>query len=208
MIICKVLRLYTNTNKPIIRIEVRKTMSSRKYAGDYRLENVERGGKLKAVAVYRGKRYRLADRAAFERVMPRLIGLATAFWLAQLIALLLRTQCAHIIYVIMPMVFAMLPFWMACKAIYSAVSGSRGTYFTREQSDKLQSRLAGGSVIAAALTGASFIGTFVYFVSSGSVPTAADIAFALCTAVQTAAGALCFTQRQALLTEEIPGQNI
>ena len=176
-------------------------MASRKYLGDYRLENVEKNGKLKTVAVYRGKHYGFRNPEALRKERPKLIACAAAFWFFQLAALTVRTRCAHYIFVIMPMAFAMLPFWFTSMGLYTAltVKGS----MIHEQADKLESRFSGGSLIAAALSGAALTGSFVVFFLIGQIPAAGDILFVFSAAAQTLAAVLCFRSRSCLKTEVV-----
>lgn len=168
-------------------------MASHKYLGDYRLENVEKNGKLKTVAVYRGKYYAFVDPAALSRDRVKLLVCGGVFWLAQLIALTLPSDFGHQLFVIMPMVFAMLPFWFASMGLYTAYFAKRP--MIREQAEKVQSRFAGGSVIAAALSGASLIGSFTAFFTCVRIHPVNDAIFTLCAAAQTAAAILCFMSR-------------
>ena len=107
----------------------------------------------------------------------------------------------HLVFVIMPMVFAMLPFWFASVGLYTA-------YYVkpplrREQAENVQSRFAGGSLIAALLSGASFTGTFVAFFTHIRIHPVNDVIFAVCAAVQTAAAIVCFTARSHFKTEAV-----
>ena len=174
-------------------------MASHKYLGDYRLENIEKNGKIKTVAVYRGKNYAFVDPAALSRSRTRLLACGGVFWLAQALALTLPSDWGHLVFVIMPMVFAMLPFWFASAGLYTA-------YYVRpplrrEQAEKVQSRFAGGSLMAALLSGASFTGTFVAFFTHIRIHPVNDVIFAVCAAVQTAAAIVCFAARSQFRTE-------
>ena len=158
-------------------------MASHKYLGDYRLENIEKNGRLKTVAVYRGKYYGFVDPAGLASDRVKLLVCGGAFWMAQLVALTISSDWGRLLYVIMPMVFAMLAFWFATLGLYTA-------YFAkpplrREQAEKVQSRLAGGSLIAAALSGASFTGSFIAFFTHMRIHPVNDVIFALCAGAQT-----------------------
>lgn len=176
-------------------------MASRKYLEDYRLENVEINGRLKTVAVYRGKYYRFRNLMALRRERPKLLVCAAAFWLSELTALLVPAGIAHYAFIILPMVFAMLPFWFASLGIYSAMTAP--PEMTREQAEKTESRLAGGSLIAAALSGAAVTGSFVVFLLTGRTPSVWDILFILCAAAQTAAAVICFRLRGCVKTDAV-----
>ena len=62
---------------------------------------------------------------------------------------------------------------------------------------------SGGSLIAAALSGASFTGSFVAFFTHLRVHPVNDVIFALCAAVQTTAAIICFTARSHFKTEVV-----
>ena len=173
-------------------------MASHKYLGDYRLENVEKNGKLKTVAVYKGKYYAFVDPLSLSRDRVKLLVCGGAFWLAQLIALTLPSDWARLPFVIMPMVFAMLAFWFASLGLYTAYFAK--SPLVREQAEKVQSRFAGGSLIAAALSGASFIGSFVGYFTAIRIRPVNDVIFTLCAAVQTAGAILCFLSRERFKT--------
>ena len=180
-------------------------MASHKYLGDYRLENIEKNGRLKTVAVYRGKYYAFVDPASLSRERVKLLVCGGAFWLAQLIALTLPSDWARLPFVIMPMVFAMLPFWFASLGLYTAYFA--GLPLRREQAEKVQSRFAGGSLIAAALSGASLIGSFVGYFTAIRIHPVNDVIFTLCAAVQTAGAILCFLSRSRFRTEVISDES-
>lgn len=176
-------------------------MASHKYLGDYRLENIEKNGKLKTVAVYRGKYYDFVDPAAIERARVKLLVCAGIFWLTLLVALTLPSDWGHIVFVIMPMVFAMLPFWFVSMGLYAAYYAKRP--LRREQAEKVQPRFAGGSVIAAALSGASLTGSFVAYFTHIRIHPVNDVIFSLCAAAQTLAAILCFMSRSRFKTEVV-----
>ena len=176
-------------------------MASHKYLGDYRLENVEKNGKLKTVAVYRGRYYRFINPEALRKDRTRLIVSAAVFWLAQLVALTVPSDWAHLMFVIMPMVFAMLPFWFASMGIYTAFAVRPP--LRRDQAEKVESRFSGGSLIAALLSGASFTGSFVAFFTHTQAHPAGDVIFALCAAAQTAGAIVCFTARSHFRAEAV-----
>ena len=177
-------------------------MASHKYVGDYRLENVEKNGKLKTVAVYRGKYYRFVNPAALSADRVKLLVCAGVFWLAQLIALTLPSDWAHLVFVIMPMVFSLLPFWFVSMGLYTAFIASPP--LRSEQAEKVETRFAGGSLIAAALSGASFTGSFVAFFTHIRIHPVNDVIFAFCAAAQVAAAIVCFMARSRFKTEVDP----
>ena len=176
-------------------------MASHKYLKDYRLENVEKNGKLRTIAVYRGQYYRFLNPGALRRERVRLLVCTAVFWLCELAALTVRTRFGHYAFVILPMALAMLPFWFASMGVTAALRyGSGDQLMKRETAEKLESRFAGGSVIAALFTGASLIGSVFAFFLAGRVFSAGDAVFVLCAAAQTAAAVACFQTRGCMRT--------
>ena len=176
-------------------------MASHKYLGDYRLENIEKNGKLKTVAVYRGKYYAFVDPNALSRERTKLLVCGGGFWLAQLVGLTLPSDWGHIVFVIMPMVFAMLPFWFVSMGLYTAYFAKHP--LRREQAEKVQPRFAGGSLMAATLSGASFTGSFVAYFTHIRIHPVNDVIFSLCAAAQTSAAIICFMSRSRFKTEVV-----
>ena len=176
-------------------------MVSRKYVGDYRLENVpDRRGKLKTVPVYRGPLFRFKAEDGVVKAAKRRLLLLTALATASLlVTMLLRSELLTRIYVVMPLVLCILPavlLWMGVYNLFTA-----GTSVRRDQSDRIYNRFAGWSVVLAVLSAFSLAGQIAVYLASfdaGGIPVTA------CTVVLLLCGALIFRGKNDLLMEEIP----
>ena len=176
-------------------------MVSRKYTGDYRLENITDGkGGLKTVPVYRGTWYRFAAPAAeLRRTGLRCLCLISLCTLGVLVPLLLPSEMMGRWYAAMPLVlgvFPLLELWLGLRRLRTA-----GERFTREHRDKVRDRLSGWSMVMAVLAGLSLIGQIVVYCTGcgiDSVPVTFSAAAALC-------AALClFSAREGWRTEALP----
>ena len=136
-------------------------MSFRKYAGDYRLENVpDKSGKLKTVAVYKGDGYGLsASPEETAAARPVVIACVLLFWAAQFIALMLNTRCARCMWVLMPQGFALLAFGFATVGAWMFLRAKEP--MTREYAERMRDRVSGGSFMAMVLNGAALIGSLI-----------------------------------------------
>ena len=176
-------------------------MVSRKYVGDYRLENVpDRRGKLKTVPVYRGPLFRFKAEDGVVKAAKRRLLLLTALATASLlVTMLLRSELLTRIYVVMPLVLCILPavlLWMGVYNLFTA-----GTSVRRDQSDRIYNRFAGWSVVLAVLSAFSLAGQIAAYLTSFD---AGGIPVTVCTVVLLLCGALIFRGKNDLLMEEIP----
>lgn len=174
-------------------------MVSRKYVGDYRLENVpDRRGKLKTVPVYRGPLFRFKAENGVVKAAKRRLLLLTALVTAALLAtMLLRAECLTRIYIVMPLVLSILPavlLWMGVYNLFTA-----GESVRRDQSERIYNRFAGWSVVLAVLSALSLIGQIAAYLASFD---AGDIPVTVCTIVLLLCAALIFRGRSDLLMEE------
>ena len=176
-------------------------MVSRKYVGDYRLENVpDRRGKLKTVPVYRGPLFRFkAENGVVKAAKRRLLLLMAIATAALLATMLLRSEFLTRIYIVMPLVLSILPavlLWMGVYNLFTA-----GESVRRDQCDRIHNRFAGWSVVLAVLSAFSLIGQISAFLASFD---GRDIPVTVCTVVLLLCGALIFRGKNDLLMEEIP----
>ena len=177
-------------------------MVSRKYVGDYRLENVtDRRGKLKTVPVYRGPRFRFtADEKTLKAAKKRCLALTVLLTAALLATLLLHSELLQRIYVVMPLVLSILPAVFLWTGLYHLFTA--GPALPRDKSDKIHNRFAGWSVVLLALCVLSLIGQLAAY--SGGVSAAEGFPITLCTVVMVVCAAWLFAGKKDLLTEEIP----
>lgn len=176
-------------------------MVSRKYVGDYRLENItDRRGKLKTVPVYRGPLFRFKAEGKTLKIAKRRLLLLTALATAALlVTMLLRSQLLTRIYVVMPLVLSILPavlLWMGVYNLFTA-----GESVRRDQSDRIHNRFAGWSVVLIVLSVFSLAGQIIAYFGSFD---AGGIPVTVCTIVLLLCGALIFRGKDDLLMEEIP----
>ncbi len=176
-------------------------MVSRKYVGDYRLENVpDRHGKLKTVPVYRGPLFRFkAEETKVKRAKVRCLTLTALLTCALMVTMLLRVGILQRIYVVMPLVLSIPPAILLWMGVYNLLTAAGGV--TREKSDHIHNRFAGWSVVLIALNALSLIGQcFAYF--SGA--EADGVPVTVCTVVCTVCASLIFAGKKDLTMEEIP----
>ncbi len=176
-------------------------MVSRKYVGDYRLENVPgRRGKLKTVAVYRGPLFRFkAEEQTLKTARRRLLmltGLASA---ALLVTMFLRAEMLRRIYVVMPLVLSILPTALLWMGIYNLFTA--GDSVRRDQSDRIHNRFAGWSVVLIVLSAFSLLGQITAYLGSGDL---SGLPVTLCTVLLLLCGVFIFRRKNDLLMEEIP----
>ncbi len=176
-------------------------MGARKYAGDYRLENVPgKGGKLRTVPVYRGAFYRFSappDRLC--RAKRNCVIFLCAASLGLLVPMLLTGELLRRWYVLFPLVLALVPAFGLWRSVYHLLRA--GERVIREHRDQMQERLAARSVallILAALSLAGQVGAYVSGAGSeGWLVTP-------CTALVILSSIFLFACKKDLLLEPIP----
>lgn len=181
-------------------------MSSRKYANDYRLENIEtKSGKLKTVAVYSGASYMFeASSETLATAKKQLTGCVLVFWIAQFTALFLNTRCARCMWVIMPQAFALLAFGFVSVAVWMLIRAE--DKMTREYAQNIYNRFSGGSLMAMLLNGAALIGSLIAAVMfRNELYLPADIFYITLTAVAQAVCIFCFIKRYVVRIRAIEG---
>ena len=180
-------------------------MVSRKYVGDYRLENVtDRRGKLKTVPVYRGPLFRFtADEKTLKAAKGRCLALTVLLTAALLVTLVLHSELLQRIYVVMPLVLSILPTALIWAGVYHLFTA--GPALPRDKSDKIHNRFAGWSIVLLALSVLSLLGQAAAYFSG--FPVAAGIPITLSTAVMIACAFWLFAGKKDLLTEEIPSED-
>ncbi len=178
-------------------------MVSKKYVGDYRLENVtDRRGKLKTVPVYRGPLFRfVAEDTRLKTAKRRMLLLTALVTAALLIIMLLRVEMLMRIYVVMPLVLCILPvvlLWMGVFNLFTA-----GDSVRRDQGDRIHNRFAGWSVVLIVLSAFSLLGQVTVYLGSGEN---GGITVTVCTIVLLFCGTFIFRGKNELLMEEIPAE--
>ena len=136
-------------------------MVSKKYAADYRLENVrDKHGKLKTVAVYRGTRYTFKASPQAVRRAATLYALLTALSVICFgVILFLNTSVLRQFYVLLPVLCCLLPLgYLTIAVMYTFTSKLP---LTRERRDKICDRLAHTTVLLIFFSGVSLLGAGV-----------------------------------------------
>lgn len=178
-------------------------MVSRKYVGDYRLENVpDRRGKLKTVPVYRGPLFRFkAEESKVKAAKRRCLLLTLLETAALLITMILHSEMLTRIYVVMPLVLCILPtvlLWMGLYNLFTA-----GETVPRDRCDRIHNRFAGWSVVLLVLSAFSLIGQITAYIGSS---TSENLPVTICTVVIMFCAAFLFGGKKDLLMEEIPAE--
>lgn len=176
-------------------------MISRKYVGDYRLENVpDRKGRLRTVPVYQGPVFRFtAAPQALRNTKIRCAALAAIGTAALLGTLLSPAAILRRWYARVPLVLCaptMAEVWAGVIGLLGA-----GKALTREQRDKMAPRIVGWGLATAILAALSLSGQAAAYVT-GSGPDGVPVT--ACTAALCAAALGLFCAKGALRTEELP----
>jgi len=181
-------------------------MSFRKYAGDYRLENVPgKSGKLKTVAVYKGDGYGFSAPAEeIAAARPMMIVGVLLFWAAQFTALLLNTRCARCMWVLMPQAFSLLAFGLATVGAWMFLRAK--VPMTREYAERMRDRVSGGSFMAMLLNGAALIGAIIaVFLYKDELNIPQDVVYIAMLVLAQGAGVYGFLNRKITDIRKLPG---
>ncbi|MEG1633235.1 MAG: hypothetical protein RR314_04200 [Oscillospiraceae bacterium] len=172
-------------------------MVTRKYIRDYKLsESVSPGGRIITESVYVGGDYYLTAPTDTQKTTKALLVCLTALsWLVFIIALLPMSRASHIFYIALPHAFSALPLALATRAVIYLHSPQP---YTRERSEKIAQGLPSGSAFCAGLSGAALVGLIVTAVLTPEAMTSGDVVFGVCSALLTAASAICFSKRRLL----------
>lgn len=175
-------------------------MVSRKYTGDYRLENITTAsGKIKTVPVYRGDLFSfVADEAVIRRA--KLLFPLSSLLIALLFiaVLLLNAPCGHIYYVMVPFAAMIFPVFFSLAAARRLLTAKDKV--TREHRDKLVNRYISTSLFLMVFSGLSTIGHIVYCFSAS--PAVKDIVSLVCAAMICALSIGMFIYKKHLKMEK------
>ncbi len=153
-----------------------------KYTKDYRLsDRLDKKGRVRTSAEYIGDYYRLADVEAgigFARV---LVVLSVLGWFCFAVALIPQSRAAHLMYAVLPHVFAAIPLYTVSVGAVTVLRRGRGKLI-HSDSDKPAGRLRNASIVGTVLTALILIALAVtYFVGSSGF-SGGDAVFAACEA--------------------------
>lgn len=143
-------------------------MVSKKYLGDYRLENRRdpKTGKIRTVPEYRGEWFAFEHGADEVRRTKRLcVGLTAIVEILFLTVLLLNAPCGRIYYVMLPFAAMIFPaFFLAAGCLRVLTAGEK---ITREHRDRLSRRMNVCPAFLALLSALSLAGHVLYAVRTG-----------------------------------------
>ncbi len=178
-------------------------MVSRKYVGDYRLENIpDRRGKLKTVPVYRGPLFRFkAEETVLKRAKLRCLILTAAASAALLTTMLIHTELLQRLYVVMPLILCLFPAVMLWTGVYHLYTA--GKTVPRDKCDKMHARFAGWSVVLLVLCVLSLLGQIAAYMNGAG---GKDAAVTVCTFIAIVCSALVFRGKSDLTMEELPAE--
>lgn len=177
-------------------------MVTNKYASDYRLENVEKNGRLVTVPVYRGDWFRLlTDDEQTKKSKGLFLILTLLIAVFYLGALFLNTPCTRVMYVMLPFAAMCFPIFYMVTALVELLRYKGKS--DRERKDIISTRFSSTSVICMVFSGGSFIGHIINWILNGEQTS--DIVFLGFTAAVLVASIAVFSQKHRLVMEKITG---
>ena len=179
-------------------------MVTRKYTGDYRLENVlDSRGKMKTVSVYSGAFFRFTESGERLRRTKSLAAVLTVLSAAAgLIPLFINTPIVHNWFVTVPFVCGLLPLAWEIMSVFLILTAKERV--KREERDKMTPRLTLASLLVLILTVISLAGQLWFCIRNAVC--AADMAVTACTAVLILVSGLLFLQKKPLQMEQVPSE--
>lgn len=180
-------------------------MISRKYAGDWRLENrVDARGRVKTETVYAGGDWRFTDPRARQTAFRRLLAALTlALWCALIAPLVPRSLSARQMWVLLPYVAAIAGAMPLTAAVWRLLHAREP--LRHEQADRISLRYPIGALLCTALPAVSFAGALAGLVRQDGAPLPGDWLFLCCSAAATGLGAALFAFRGRLKTAKCDG---
>lgn len=177
-------------------------MITNKYASDYRLENIEKNGKLVTRPVYRGDWFRLLTDEGQTRKSKKLFLVLTLLLAALYVgALFINTPCTRVMYVMLPFAAMCFPIFYMITALIELLRYKEKS--DRERKDIISNRFASTAAVCMFFSGASFIGHIINWVLNGE--GTADMFFLGFTAAILVVSTAVFSQKHRLVMEKITG---
>ncbi len=143
-------------------------MATKKYLGDYRLENRvnPKTGKVKTVPVYRGQRFAFDAKGTELLSIKRFFTAMTALCVvAFVVVTVLNAPCGHAMYVMLPFAAMVFPLYFAGASCLRMLRA--GEWVTREHHDKTGDRYASCTLAMTVLAAMSLIGHVIYVCLNG-----------------------------------------
>lgn len=170
---------------------------TRRYVGDYRLENVrDSRGKLRTVPVYRGTCFRFAESMPRNRRL-RLLLLALIASAAETILLAVNSNLMRTWYASVPIVLGLIPLILLWTVVVRVFTVKRE--FRREDRDLFENRFPVSTLLFGILNAAAAISGMI---ASLRIPK--ELLLCACPAVCAVCGFDLFAQRKRLKCAEIP----
>lgn len=174
-------------------------MVTRKYVGDYRLEDVtDEKGRHRTVAVYEGEYYAFTDPQTDGRMAGIGSLVCLAVWILGLFTdpLVFRT-----VYVMVPYAFCCIPLYFLCSGGMTAWIGHRP--FLHAQADRINSRIPAGTLVLLLLGGIALIGTLIRALTGGTEGMGIrEYLFCVADILLLAVSGFIFRKRKAWRTEK------
>ncbi len=142
-------------------------MISRKYVGDYRLENVENSkGRLVTRPVYRGDIFSF-EKSGEEIVKTRRMFIRSTVleWVILIFCLLINSSKGRMMYVSLPLIAVAFPLLYQSDA--AALLMKRGGEYKREEKDKVTEKMVSAVFISFFLSLCSSVGHIAAWVMNG-----------------------------------------
>jgi hypothetical protein len=182
-------------------------MLSKKYVGDYRLENVkDKNGKLVTRPVYKGAWYVFVNGADNVRQETRLIAVLTAAAIVFLaVSLLFYSNKGFTAqyYTLIPFLVCVFPLMYLCIAVYNLIKVTRRdpVRATREENDKMSDRVAKCTFVMMLLSGWNLCGIVLAYIlklagKEARPVVTGDIVFSLSSALFFAVIVFIFSRRK------------
>ncbi|MBQ4312776.1 MAG: hypothetical protein IJC18_01075 [Clostridia bacterium] len=185
-------------------------MVSRKYANEYRLQNVtDSRGKIKTVPVYYGDYYVFeADRQDMLLTRNTYLVATVAIWLMLGTALCMDSYSTRVLYVVLPAAICVLPLFYLSLAVWDILFGI-DKRMIHEKADLISSRTAACPLFLAVFSGMSFIGYIPSLFSNKDILILpADILFGIAMLAVAAISVLLYLRRGALSMKIVQNENV
>jgi len=165
-------------------------MVSKKYLKDYNVERTpDEKGRMRNRAVYVGGYYTFSPPVSkADKLIIALLTVISGF--AFIGVFILRTQAAHIWYVMLPFVLTMLPLYFLFIAAFSLLFSKE--VMIRYDSDRISSRMCPSALISTVLAAVSLIGFIIALFTTQEKFAADDLLFCILALVVAAASAVVY----------------
>ena len=176
-------------------------MVTKKYVKDYKFsETVTERGRIKTEAVYTGAYFRLKDASGAKRAVKPMLVLLCALWVLFVSSLVPNSKAAHILYVLLPYVFAALPLGRLTQSVLFV--GRAGDKLIRSEADRISKQLPSAALWLMILSGVPAVGLAVTLLIKNTALGGADVLFLCSCAAMFVTGLAIFRRREVFSSEE------